>query len=396
MILVMKKDPVVIIGGGFAGVYTAKELLKRNLPVLLISKTNHFTFTPLLHEVATGSLISHDVIFEYESFFKEKHFQFARGLVENIDLKKRTVSVEAEKIAYSQLVLALGATTNHWNIKGTDKAFTLKNVEDAVKLKKAILETAQNIDQHASVTVVGAGPTGLELVFDIQLMLESLKKRNENLHFTVRLIDSRKAVCSMGSKSVDGYIARALKKAGIEVVCGAYAQEITSDKIITTEGEFASDVTVLCAGVRPNTDVFKKILKLDDRGHIIVNSHLQVLDDPSVFAIGDAISIDGEPVPKLAQIAVREAPVVAANIARIHYGSRELTRTYTPKVLGTLFSLGFGDGVGQIQGRVVKGVLAWYLWRTVYLFKTPGLGNKLRVAFSWTLGLFQGRNLTEL
>ena len=92
---------------------------------------------------------------------------------------------------------------------------------------------------------------------------------------------------------------------------------------------------------------------------------------------------------------MRQAPVVAKNIARLVQG-KEPNAKYQPKVMGMLFSLGFGDGVGKIGPVVVKGFLAWYLWRTVYLFKTPGLFNKLRVAFTWTIGLFQGRNLSEL
>jgi NADH:ubiquinone reductase (H+-translocating) len=392
----MQKDPVVIIGGGFAGVYTAKELLKRKLPVLLISDTNHFTFTPLLHEVATGSLISHDVIFEYESFFKEDGFQFIRGYVDGIDKGKKTVSLGTDKIAYSQLVIATGATTNFWNIKGAENAVALKNVEDAVKLKKSILQVAQDVDHHVEVSVVGGGPTGLELVFDIVLMLKALKKKNSDIRFTVRIINAMDALCLSNTQTVDGYCGRALIKAGIEVVCGARCTEVTPTEVMTTMGAFNSDVTVLCTGVRPNTDVFKNDIDLDERGHIDVNQHLQTIQDPSIFAVGDVAAIDGKPIPKLAQTAVREAPVAARNIAIVHRDSGESMRIYTPKVIGTLYSLGFGDGVGQVQGRVVKGVLAWYLWRTVYLFKTPGLSNKLRVAFSWTLGLFQGRNLTEL
>ncbi len=392
----MRKDPVVIIGGGFAGVYTAKELLKRKLPVLLISDTNHFTFTPMLHEVATGSLISHDVIFEYESFFSQEGFEFTRGLVDGIDPKGKTVSIGTDKIAYSQLVIATGSTTNLRDIKGAEHGFMLKNVEDAVKLKRAILSSAQDVDHQAEVMIVGGGPTGLELVFDIVLMLKALRKKNSEVRFNVRLVNSKESLCLADVSTIMGYTNQSLEKAGVEVVCGAKAKEVSPSQVITSKGTFNSDVTVLVTGVCPNTDIFEKDIDLDDCGHIEVNEYMQTIQDSSIFAVGDVASIDGKPIPKLAQTAVREAPVVARNVAIMHRGSGESMRSYTPKVIGTLYSLGFGDGVGEIQGRVIKGVLAWYLWRTVYLFKTPGLSNKLRVAFSWTLGLFQGRNLTEL
>ncbi len=392
----MKEKTVVIIGGGFAGVYTAKALLKKGLKVLLISKTNHFTFTPLLHEVATGNLISHDVIFEYESFFRSDNFRFIRGYAEGIDRKNKTVLVGKHKIAYTQLVIATGATTNFRSLEGAEHTYVLKNVEDAVKLKRAILAEAQDLDHRVEITVIGGGPTGLELVFDISMMLKSLKRKCQDISSTVRLVHTSDVFCRTDHKEVQTYIHRALERAGVEPVCDAYAQSVTPTQVVTTQGAFDSDVTILCAGVRPNTDWIAKDVALDEKGHIPVNEHMQTLEDPNVFAVGDVASMNTEPIAKLAQTAVREAPVVAENIAALHDGAQTLPAVYEPKVMGMLFSLGFGDGVGLVGNRVVKGVFAWWLWRTVYLWKTPGIANKIRVAFSWTLGLFQGRNLTEL
>lgn len=392
----MSYHPVVIVGGGFAGVYTARALLKRNIPVTLVSETNHFTFTPLLHEVATGSLIAHDIMFEYESFFRSSRFRFVRGRVTGIDREAKEVLVGEEQIAYRFLVIATGSTTNHYSITGTQHAYTLKSVEDAVKLKRAILSRAQDADRHVAVTVVGGGPTGLELIFDIHQLLGDLKRKSRAADYDLRLVHATDTFCKGGGDRIQDYIAGALKRTKIETVCGAMASAITPDSVETSLGTFHSDVTVLCAGVRPNTDFLKGVLELDPQGHILVASTLRSLEDSNVFALGDVIAIDGAPVPKLAQTAVSEANIVADNIARLSHNHTAGLRSYQPKVIGMLFSLGYGDGVGTIGPVLVKGVLAWYLWRTVYLFKTPGLWNKLRVAFSWTIGLFQGRNLNEM
>ena len=392
----MSHQPVVIIGGGFAGVYTAQSLLKRNIAVTLISETNHFTFTPLLHEVATGSLIAHDAIFEFESFFHSKKFLFIRGRVTGVDRANKEVKVGNERISYSILVIATGSTTNFYSMKGVEHAYTLKSIEDAVKLKKAIISRAQNADRHVAVTVVGGGPTGLELVFDIHQLLKDLRRKHRGTDYDVRLVHATDVFCRGGGDMVQTYISRALHRARIEVVCHAYAQAITPESVETSVGSFHSDVTVLCAGVRPNTDLFKESLHLDDQGHIPVAASLQTVEDPDIFALGDVIAIDGQPVPKLAQTAVREAPIVAHNIARLLQDNEAVLKAYKPKVIGMLFSLGYGDGVGTIGPLLVKGVLAWYIWRTIYLFKTPGLWNKLRVAFSWTLGLLKGRDLSEI
>ena len=376
--------------------YTARALIKRKIAVTLVSETNHFTFTPLLHEVATGSLIAHDAIFEFESFFHSKQFRFVRGRVTGIDREARRVLLGEERIGYRFLVIATGSTTNFYSMKGTEHAYTLKSIEDAVKLKRTILSRAQDADRHVAVSVVGGGPTGLELIFDIDQMLRDLKRKSRTADYDLRLVHATDVFCKGGGERVQSYIARALHKTKIEVVCNAFAQAITPDTVETSVGSFHSDVTILCAGVRPNTDVFKGVLNLDAQGHIPVSASLQTLEDPQIFALGDVITIADQPVPKLAQTAVREAPIVANNIVRLSHDPKATLNAYQPKVIGMLFSLGYGDGVGTVGRYIVKGVLAWYIWRTVYLFKTPGLANKLRVAFSWTLGLFKGRDLSEL
>ena len=392
----LTQDPIVIIGGGFAGVFTVRELLRQGVPVTLVSDENCFTFTPLLHEVAPGSLLPNDIVFEYESFFHSNLFRFIRGRVKELEREKKVVRLEGgHSLSYSFLVIATGSLTNLSMVNGGERAFVLKDVADAVRLKNAILDRAQGFQRHVAVCVVGGGPTGLELVFDIDRMLRSLQRKAPGSHYELRIIHAAETFCSTSADSVQRYIRRALVNARIETVCGASAQEITPSEVKTNRGSFHSDVTVLCAGVVPNTKMFAQSLPLDEKGHIQVNARLQTLADPHIFALGDVIAIAGKPVSKLAQTAVREASIVAENIARLARGQEDLV-AYREKVVVTLFSLGFGDGVGTIGGVIVKGWLAWYIWRTVYLFKIPGLWNKLRVAFTWTIGLFQGRNLTAL
>lgn len=392
----MSKDSVVVVGGGFGGVYATKELLKRNIPVTLISETNHFTFTPLLHEVATGALISHDAAFAYESFFASKKFQFIRGHVSDIDRKKKIVHLkEGGEMSYKQLVLATGSTTNFYKMKGVEHAFVLKNIHDAVELKQAILAEVQNIRRDVKINVIGGGPTGLELVFELDRLLRSLKKREKDIQYKLGLIHASDVFCKGEIKPIQAYIEKALKKAGIEVHRKTYAEGITKTTVETTNGTFDSDITIVCAGVQPNTRFCKEALTTDDAGHVPVLPTLQSKEDPHVFALGDIISMEEHLVPKLAQTAVRQAPIVAENVKRLRKSENSAFKTYHPNVAGMLFSLGYGNGVGRIGPIFVKGLFAWYLWRTVYLFKTPGLANKLRVAFSWTLDLFKGRNITE-
>lgn len=391
-----QKDPIIVIGGGFGGVYATKSLLAEGAQVLMISATNHFTFTPLLHEVATGSLTSHDISFDYETFFHSHAFEFLRGRVAKIHPDKKQVELSSgETYTYSALVIAAGATTNFYKMTGKNHVHVLKATEDAVALKRKIITCAQGPKKRARVTVIGGGPTGLELVFDVSQMLQRLKQKHPEGEYLVRIVHGSDVFCGNQDVKMQTYIKDALERHGVELVLNTYAEGFEEGMVLTTSGEYESDVTVLCAGVKPHTDFVGLAVERDEHGHVIVNGQLQT-SNPFIYALGDVISMEDIRVPKLAQTAVRQAPVVAHNVLAQLHDRTDTFQTYHPEVKGMLFSMGFGNGVGVIGNRVVKGLPAWYLWRTVYLFKTPGFWNKLRVAFGWTVDLFQGRNLTEL
>ena len=388
----MNKKPIVVIGGGFGGIYTIKDLLKQGERVVLISTSQHFTFTPLLHEVATGSLMSHDIAFEYESFFRSDLFEFVSGSVTRIDPESMCVWIGETCIAYDRLVIATGSRTNEHLVKGMEYVYELKRVEDAVAIKHAVITKAQHVEKHVSVSVIGGGPTGCELVFEIKRLLLALKKRHPTLVFQVRLIHSKKDLGGSTRSDMQTYISNRIKHSGIEVVYDALAEEVTTTQVITNKGTFVSDVTILATGVRPNTDVFQGVLPLDAKGSLLVEPTLQVVGHPNIFALGDIIQLGKSFIPRLAQTAVQQASIVAKNIQYQEQGKP--LQSYEMKLKGYLLSLGYGDGAGEMLGFFIKGALAWFLWRTVYLFKTPGFKNKIRVAVSWTIDLFQGRDLT--
>lgn len=389
--MITTQKPVVIVGGGFTGVYTAKELLKKQVPVLLVNDTNYFTFTPLLHEVATGSLIDKDIIFEFESFFKDPNFHFIRGRVEEIDSEKKSIRIGSDEIAFSYAVLASGSTTNTYNIPGAKHAFELKSIGDATKFKKAVIERVQGADPNIHITVIGGGPTGVELLFDTRLMLEAIKAQNNQMNYELCLINSGNELVSMFDKRIRDYVKAFCKQSGVTIHLETRATKIGPDEVETTNGSIKTNIAVLAAGVKPASEYVNEDIL--EKNHILVDKHLRLKNETHIFAGGDVISIDGDPTPKLAQLAVGQAKCIAKNILASE--SKSELNSYKPVLKGKLLSLGYGKGIGEIGPIVVKGIIAWYLWRTAYLFKVPGLWNKLRVAFTWTLNLFQGRNLTE-
>ncbi len=388
----MKKHPVIVVGGGFGGVYTSKELLKRGFKVLLISEHNYFTFTPLLHEVATGNLTRSDIIFEYESFFHDKKFEFLRATVTKLDLKNKKIIFEKESLSFSYIVVATGAKTNYRKLIGKEHILPLKTIEHAIEIKKRLIELSQGSTKNVCVNVVGGGPTGVELILEISQLLEQVKRRTEGLTYDLRLIQGGDTILPFFGPAIQKYAVKALKDNGIEVVYKTYATEVTVSKIKTTNGTFDSNVTILTAGVTPRTECANQSM-LDDRSHVCVDDFLQIEGAKHAFALGDIIVQNREPIPKLAQTAVDQAKVVAENIARAKSGQKLVA--YKMKLDGVAISLGHRHGAAQIFGVTARGLIAWWMWRTIYLLKTPGLKNKLRVMFSWTLSVFTGKSLTE-
>lgn len=391
---VIKKVQVLIVGGGFGGVYAARTLLKKGFSVTLASKTNFFIFTPLLHEVATGSLNANDITFEYSDFFHNKNFTFFRETIVDINVDERFVrTADGERISYEYLVVSTGAKTNFFGAKGSEHALELKTIEDAMLLKRKVVSLAQGIERDVVVTIVGGGPTGIELAFEVEEFLRAIKKHSHSLKYKVRLIHAGDSVCATFPLSVQKYAYAQMKKEGIDVRLETTVTEVTPDGVITSSGEHLwGDIVVWAAGVAAETALVPQAFK-DERGNIIVDENLRIQGREREFAIGDCMIQGAKAVPKLAQTATKQGRIVAVNIdADTH--SRPLV-AYAPRVRGMLLSLGKGRGAGSLFGVVFKGFVGWCIWRSAYLSKIPGFRNKFDVSVTWFLSFFSSRDLFE-
>lgn len=387
-----RNKTVSIVGGGFGGVYTAKYLLRSGFRVTLINERNYFIFTPMLHEVATGGLGTSDIVFEFQGFFNNDLFNFVRGRADDIDTVNNIVTVGKTKIHTDYIVIATGAQTNTKEIIGMENAFTLKNLDDALKIKKAIIGHMQGTDHQVSISVVGAGPTGIELMFEIEQFVQALQKNSHCSRYELRLLNHSNLLLKQFPEKIQTYAQNLITASSISLLQNTKVQEITPDTLITNQGDYKSNITIVAPGVVPQIDCLDQ--SHIHSGHVCVEATLQLESATTVFALGDIISLNGEPTPKLAQAAVDQAHVVAENITRLADSRSDLVQ-YVPHLKGMLISFGFRKGAGVVRGFVIKGIIAWWLWRTVYLFKIPGIQNKVRVAFSWTLNLFTKRSLVE-
>lgn len=352
----------------------------------LIASDEFFTFTPLLHEVATGMLCESDVRFSMKSFIKSTHFNIVQAKATQIDFATKSIQLDSGAVLhYETLVIATGARSRRDIVSGSEHAYCLKTVIDAQKIRNKIIELIRAGKTHLEVNIIGGGFTGLELVCEIDQMLNKAGVSSK-----VRLFERDDIPLAKTDPKLSKYIAKRLRRSDIDFHAHANVEAVLPAAVVSHGQEYYSDMTVLAAGVIPNTELIDADY-LDERKNIIVSPFLNLEKHPEVFALGDIISIAGEGKPAmLAQLATRQAGFVADNISNLISG--KALRRYTSKVIGLLISLGTWDAVGRIFGMPISGRIAWYIWRTVYLFKTPGLANQLRIATRWTKYLFKSRS----
>jgi len=376
---------ITIIGGGFGGVYSAKQLLKKGFKVRLISQDEFFTFTPLLHEVATGTLHKNDVCFPIKSFLNNSNLEIICGSVRELDLATSSMVLQNDsKLNYEYLIIATGARSQLNNFPTTANVLYLKNIFDAVAIKKRIREIISK-QNKININIIGAGLTGVELAFELSHLLTKTIKRVSRIN----LFSRGELPLKKNDPKLANYIEQLAKKVGITFYENIEISSVTASTVFSPKRSFDSDLTIFTNGIIPNTELLPKNYK-DNKGNLLVTSQLNLPNYPKVFALGDIINIIGQAKPAmLAQLAVQEALVVAHNIER-QVKNKTLV-VYKSSLKGILFSLGSFRAAGRIFGLPISGLVAWYLWRTVYLFKTPGWHNRFRVMYRWTFYLFKKR-----
>ncbi len=406
----MARPRVVIIGGGFAGVATARELErtgKNEVDVTLVSRQNFMLFTPMLPEVATGSIDAQDIMQPLRSSHHGPRFELGEAI--GVDLSRRTVTVrhplthDSKLLEYDELVLAVGATDSTMGVPGVEK-FTvpLKTIEDARIVRRRVvgaLEAAATTSDLATrdrllrFVVIGGDFTGVELAGELLAFLHSTLEYYPSIdRSAVDLVVLESGARLLGHlpDKFGKYAAAALSKRGARLRLNEKVSAIDGRGVELKSGErIASGTVIWAAGEKPSPLAEILGLKTNKHGAIETGADFAVDGAPHVWALGDCA---GVPRPKggtyapLAQIAVREGPLLARNIvARIRGRS---TVNFSYEELGQMASLGDREAVVELPGgTMVTGFAAWLMWRTYYLGRLPGLSRKTRVALDWTLGL---------
>ena len=392
----MKKIKIVIVGGGFGGVYTAKNICEyfneKEIEVTIINKSNYFLFTPLLHEVATGGLTPDSITEPIHEIFRGTPVNIVEDTMLEVNYENKSVKTILNTYNYDYLVLSTGAETNYFGTPGAkENTFALKTLSDAISLRNHIIETCEksiqtNNKELLTTAIVGAGPTGVELAAELQeYMQHTICTYYKNSNFKkedikVKLITATPDVISQFPIKMREVAIKELNKKGIEVLVNKIVTKVEPNTLtFKDESVLKAHTIVWVAGVTAGKD-----------GRIEILPSLQTNTHPEVFAIGDTAGKH----PMLAQVAVQQAETVAFNITALI--DKTPLQNFVFKQKGLLISLGQWYAIGNFFGFTVRGRLMWLIWRAVYLFNFLSLRKKLEILVEWTINLFYPRDISRL
>ena len=410
---------ILILGGGFGGLYTALGLEKAlardsSVEITLVNRENFFLFTPMLHEIAASDLDFTHIVNPLRKLLKK--VQFFHGEVQAVDFQSRRVQVfhgperHPHEIDYDYLVVALGSTTNFYGMAELqDRSLTMKSLGDAIHLRNRLIDLLEEADFECAVgareglltvLVAGGGFAGVETVAAVNDFLRdalrSYPHLTDDLIHVVLVHPGIVVLPELGAR-LGLYAQEKLAKRGVEIRVSVRVKGISDSGVELDDGTtIKANTVVWTAGTSPSA-ILESLPCAKQHGKLVVDQFMEVPDHPGVWALGDcAAALDPKtkkPYPPTAQHAMRQGKVVAKNIVATLRGRKK--KVFEFSTLGLLAAIGRRTGVANILGVNFSGFIAWFLWRTIYLSKLPRIEKKVRVALDWTLDLLFSKDLVH-
>jgi NADH dehydrogenase len=408
---------IVILGGGFGGVATARHLERvwrrhPDLEVTLVSRDNFFVITPLLFEACSGRLELRHCAQPIRPGLPRT--RFVEATVDRVDATRQVVRAVAlnqatYELPYDHLVVALGASTNEGLIPGSSNAFTFKTMADALVLRNHLIEQFERADAAPepatrrgclTVVVIGGGLVGVELLGELTAFADDVLRfyprlRREEIRFL--LFEAGARILPEIDQKLAGMATRVLRKRGADIRASTPVRAIADGRVYVADEIIDAGTIVLAAGIVPSLVAAAIPVVHDRAGRIAVDAAMRSRSHPNVWALGDCAAIpgpDGRTYPALAQHTVREARHLAGNLQAVIEGGRPTPFLFRP--LGTMASLGHTRAVARVFGMRFTGVLAWWIRRTYYLFQMPRWDRRLRIVLDWTVALFFRPDITKI
>ncbi|MEX5214563.1 MAG: FAD-dependent oxidoreductase [Nitrospiraceae bacterium] len=412
-------DPtrIVIIGGGFAGVKCARTLRQRlpqqSCEIVLFSQENNMVFYPLLAEVAGAAINPGAVTVPLRQMLPR--VQCRTEEVRQIDLAASEVEYEGydgrqNRMAFDHAVLACGTAVNLSLVPGmADHAFPLKSVGDAMALRFHVMEQLERAEVcddpdrrrwYLSFVVVGGGFTGVEAAGEINDLVRASLRFYGNFtarEVSVTLVHAKDQILPEVSSTLRDFARTKMEQAGIRMVLRARARLATAEGVELQDGRMIRGATVVCTIGTTMPLLVQRLEAPKEGGRLLTDPDMRVQGTRNLWAIGDCAGIinayDKQVSPTTGQFAERQGRQAAENIVRVL--RREPTRPFFFKPLGQLCGIGERNAVAEILGVRLSGFPAWWLWRTVYLLKSPSWSRRIKIAFDWTWELLFPRDLAH-
>jgi len=389
-----QKPRVVILGAGFGGL-TAARAMADTAHVTVVDRHNFQTFLPLLYQVSTAGLAADHVAHPVRGALRKTGVQFRMGSPISVDHKNRTIKLDSsEVLEFDQLIVALGSVTADFGIPGvTEHALGMKSVSEALAIRAEVMRRFEDLcrfedDTIFSISVVGGGPTGVEMAGAFAELVRGPLKNDQAhaaSHIRINLIEAGPRILPMFSEKLSARAKKDLEKLGVNVRLNTAVAEIKPRSIIVKDGDaIASEVTIWTAGVKGEPAGAILNLPLAST-RIDVDSTLQVKNYPGIFAIGDIagfVGKDGRFLPMVAPVAMQQGRFIAKQIKRLANGQALEAFKYIDK--GSMATIGRHKAVVEVKNFRMSGIPAWYAWLWLHLFYLVGGRNKIGTMADWT------------
>lgn len=426
---------VVIVGGGFAGLYVAMGLNKllgyhHGLEITLLDRRNYFLFPPLLPSTAAGTIETRQVTYPFRRIFETTNIVFRRVDVTAVSPEERVVRgcVETDpepesgqppmtmaEFPYDYLVIAPGSVTQTFNTAGVEEhAYFMRELNDAILLRNHVIDCFERAaalaeggppvrEELLHFVIIGAGPTGIETATELHDLIDPILLRRypevpRGLP-RVTIVQSGAHILPGWDEHVVQTTEEQLKRTGIVLKTNSRVKEVGAAHVTLGDGEvLCTRTAVWCAGVKPHPLLAACGLPLHATGRIAVGPELSVPGHPEIFVIGDAAYATdlktGEPLPPLGQVAFQQGSFTAKNIGRLLF--EQPAKPFHYFNFGSLVSVGEHFAAVKLLGVRLSGFVGWFVWRTLYLSKIVGASNKVRIIADWTLDLLFERSIAQI